>query len=399
MKENTTSLYDAAGQGDLGAVKAFLARGVAVDSSPNQYCGTPLVDAARNGHLAVVELLLARGADINGNNFIAPFQAAIEGKQANTALCLLTKGANWSERGLLERAITNGLPEVAEALIQRGAAAGAEEARAALMLAASNGQVGVVDCLLAKGAAVNAKNQQGETALHRAASAGKLDVVKKLLSAGADVSAVGDHLRTALHLAASEGRHEVARTLLDGGAAVDARDVLGATPLHQAVHRMNVSATQVLMYFGADPGIPDFFGNTIRQRAGGQVELLGLLRQSGAPGARAAGHAANLDQEADAEEDRGRAISHVVTRVTEIIVEVAGGISPTEILPTTNFVADLNFDSLGTVELVMELEDEFAVSIPDEEADEMRTAGDMVDFVLRKLLPSSLQQPKPVFAS
>ncbi|MCG3137664.1 MAG: Acyl carrier protein [Phycisphaerae bacterium] len=72
----------------------------------------------------------------------------------------------------------------------------------------------------------------------------------------------------------------------------------------------------------------------------------------------------------------------------EVFQKVAGivaeqmGVDKAEIKPTTSFVNDLNADSLDTVELVMEFEDEFNMSIPDEEAEKIQTVGDAVNFIM-----------------
>ena len=52
-----------------------------------------------------------------------------------------------------------------------------------------------------------------------------------------------------------------------------------------------------------------------------------------------------------------------------------------ELTDETNFVKDLNADSLDTVELVMEFEDEFETSIPDEEAEKIQTVGQAIAFI------------------
>jgi len=49
----------------------------------------------------------------------------------------------------------------------------------------------------------------------------------------------------------------------------------------------------------------------------------------------------------------------------------------------TSFINDLNADSLDTVELVMEFEDEFDMSIPDEEAEKIQTVGAAVDYIVK----------------
>ena len=52
-----------------------------------------------------------------------------------------------------------------------------------------------------------------------------------------------------------------------------------------------------------------------------------------------------------------------------------------ELARETSFVNDLNADSLDTVELVMELEDEFDMTIPDEEAEKLATIGNAIDYI------------------
>ena len=68
-------------------------------------------------------------------------------------------------------------------------------------------------------------------------------------------------------------------------------------------------------------------------------------------------------------------------RVIEIISEQMGA-DKSEITRETSFINDLNADSLDTVELVMEFEDEFDMSIPDEEAEKIQTVGAAVDYIV-----------------
>ena len=67
-------------------------------------------------------------------------------------------------------------------------------------------------------------------------------------------------------------------------------------------------------------------------------------------------------------------------RVIEIVAEQMG-VDKGEITRETSFVNDLNADSLDTVELVMEFEDEFEMSIPDEEAEKIQTVGQAIDYI------------------
>ncbi|HHH76020.1 MAG TPA: acyl carrier protein [Phycisphaerae bacterium] len=61
------------------------------------------------------------------------------------------------------------------------------------------------------------------------------------------------------------------------------------------------------------------------------------------------------------------------------------GEDKSELTRETSFVNDLNADSLDTVELVMEFEDEFELSIPDEEAEKIQTIGQAIDYITEHL--------------
>ncbi len=69
-------------------------------------------------------------------------------------------------------------------------------------------------------------------------------------------------------------------------------------------------------------------------------------------------------------------------KIVEIISEQMGA-DKTEIARETSFINDLNADSLDTVELVMEFEDEFDISIPDEEAEKIQTVGAAIDYITK----------------
>ena len=68
-------------------------------------------------------------------------------------------------------------------------------------------------------------------------------------------------------------------------------------------------------------------------------------------------------------------------KVIEIVSEQMG-VDKSEIKRETSFINDLNADSLDTVELVMEFEDEFDMSIPDEEAEKIQTVGAAIDYIV-----------------
>jgi acyl carrier protein len=67
-------------------------------------------------------------------------------------------------------------------------------------------------------------------------------------------------------------------------------------------------------------------------------------------------------------------------KVKEIIVEQLG-VSADQVKPEARFIDDLGADSLDTVELIMALEEEFGVEIPDEDAEKMITVGDALNYL------------------
>jgi acyl carrier protein len=74
-------------------------------------------------------------------------------------------------------------------------------------------------------------------------------------------------------------------------------------------------------------------------------------------------------------------IQAIENKVIDIISEQMGA-DKSEITRETSFINDLNADSLDTVELVMEFEDEFDMSIPDEEAEKIQTVGAAIDYIV-----------------
>ena len=73
-------------------------------------------------------------------------------------------------------------------------------------------------------------------------------------------------------------------------------------------------------------------------------------------------------------------MSSIETRVKAIVAEQLG-VKEEEVTNDSSFVDDLGADSLDTVELVMALEEEFSLDIPDEDADKMKTVGDALSYL------------------
>ena len=73
-------------------------------------------------------------------------------------------------------------------------------------------------------------------------------------------------------------------------------------------------------------------------------------------------------------------MSAVRDRVIDIVADQLG-VDKEKVTPETSFVNDLGADSLDTVELVMELEEEFDINIPDDAAEKIQTVGQAIEFI------------------
>ena len=74
----------------------------------------------------------------------------------------------------------------------------------------------------------------------------------------------------------------------------------------------------------------------------------------------------------------------IEAKVKQIVMEKLG-VEESQIVPAASFIEDLRADALDTVELVMAFEEEFSISIPDEDQDKLRTVGQAIDYLKEKL--------------
>ena len=73
-------------------------------------------------------------------------------------------------------------------------------------------------------------------------------------------------------------------------------------------------------------------------------------------------------------------MSEIAQKVNSIIIDKLG-VEESEVTPEASFTNDLGADSLDTVELIMEFEKEFNISIPDDQAENIATVGDAVTYL------------------
>lgn len=77
-------------------------------------------------------------------------------------------------------------------------------------------------------------------------------------------------------------------------------------------------------------------------------------------------------------------MADIEERIKKIIAEQLM-VEEDEITPEASFIDELGADSLDTVEMIMEIEDEFGIEIPDEDAEKLQTVGDAIEYVKRKI--------------
>lgn len=183
-----------------------------------------------------------------------------------TVVDFLDRGARLETRSaLLEtpliRAACSGSVEVVNALLERGAARNAKglNTQTALHAAVDRSEPlirhDIVQSLLRNGAETNAIDGLGNTALHLAAGKGLPDIVQMLIDAGARLNVINTEGQAALHRACRihpKPGLEVIDRLIRHGAAMDIKDKEGNTPLRHTIHLSNHPLSLFLIAHGSD---------------------------------------------------------------------------------------------------------------------------------------------------
>jgi len=302
-QDTSDRYYQAIRNNDLASLRSLVKASEVNAKDPRE--STPLMYAAAYGSIDAMRMLLDAGADVNAKNaFDATALMWCANDLAKVRL-LVEKGANVNARSkagrtpLIIASAHDGNFEVVKLLVERGAdlsgqgesvikhAEGApasasfppskKGASTPLTEAADANDTATVRFLVEKGAAINARNELGDTALVLAASHGNVEAIKLLLSKGADVNAVdapeGVHVKngpvalgsfTALLYAVVYGGYDAVKLLLDAGAKVNVQEVRGMTPLMLAIgsDRPDPRVVRLLVERGADVNIKSNDGET-----------------------------------------------------------------------------------------------------------------------------------------
>jgi ankyrin repeat protein len=291
-----TALIAAAGNGHTEVVRVLLAR--QADTRARRASGAHALDsAAQEGHQEIVDLLLAHDPgllDLPGAGERTALMAAASGNRIELVQQLLSRGADPRRREsegthALDWAAQNGHAAVVELLLAHDRELlelpGFGD-RTALIAAAGNGHLDLVEGLLGRGSDVRRRRASGAHALDAAAQDGHAAVVERLLAHDPqllDLPGAGG--RTALMAAAANNREEVVRALLARGADPHLRESEGTRALDWACQRGFQATAELLL--AHDPGLLDLPGYgertaLIAAACNGHAPLVGWLLVQGA---------------------------------------------------------------------------------------------------------------------
>jgi ankyrin repeat protein len=180
----------------------------------------------------------------------------------------------------------NGQLELVQFLLANGASLEEKINRGdtALLLAAVSGQLDTVKWLLANGASLQEKNNRGDTALLFAAASGKLDTVKWLVANGANLQEKNNNGTTALLVAAANGHLDTVKWLLANGASLQEKENRGDTALLVAAANGHLDIVNWLLANGASLQEKNDRGDTalLVAAANGHLDTVKWLLANGA---------------------------------------------------------------------------------------------------------------------
>jgi ankyrin repeat protein len=246
-------LVRAARSGNLEIVRLLIEHGATVDIGKESGDRTPLLEAAGQGHVDVVKLLISKGADVNARvKGLTPLLLACAwgqmpagppGDKTKTIHILLENGADVNVQD--------------ESWLKTG--------RTPLMYAVMQGNAALVQALLGKGATLDLKNKDGDTAVSLAKKDG-LEYIAQLLEkhAGSANESAGQANPDThpLFIAIREDRPDKVKALISKGADVNLRTPTGSTPLMYAADGNKLAIIRTLLRSGADVNAKNGANNT-----------------------------------------------------------------------------------------------------------------------------------------
>lgn len=274
-----TPLHVAAACNHPQMIDFLVDRGARVDATDNQG-ETPLHIAAGAGAVAALTALLDRGAGMAAldSDGATPLHSAAKGGKKETLLALWEHGAD-------PAAVTNRQATLLHSVVEGAGARPFGQDRRSGFTNAMEHRFDLVDLLMDRGLAVDARDDEGMTPLHYAAKNGQRVMCYVLLRDGAPVNATDALGRTPLLCALEKAFNYTANTLLEAGADVKKADNLGRTPLQVAAQTADKQLVQHILDQGADVRAVDSNGWTVLHYAAdkGTADVVVLLLAMGAP--------------------------------------------------------------------------------------------------------------------
>lgn len=237
-----------------------------------------------------IEVLLEKNADIFSSNSTgySPLRLALT-TGGDVQDWLITndtiKAQDGSGNTALHYAALWGLRDAAAYLIAKGAAVEAKNARGEVPLfnAAQIDNTALIDTLMTGGASVNARDNLGSTSLHVAVRWDSQNAARRLIQLGADVNAQNSAGKSPLAEAALAGKIGASRILMNAGGDKNSRDKDGRTIIMDAIRGQNEGVVAMLLDNGANPQIQDVNGRNAYHEAvlTGRADIISLVRDAG----------------------------------------------------------------------------------------------------------------------
>jgi ankyrin repeat protein len=289
-KYGGTALLIASMYGYIGIVKLLLDQGAVIDARSANGT-TALMMASRFGYIDVVKLLLDRGADVhakNDNGIYALTLASNYGYQ-DIAELLKSYGTVEGSRHSNKIKSTSANEDLVHAVLVGSLLGVRSDLNQSVYIDTGTDHIDTASMLARDSSYSNKHNRVSKSdainnGLLQAATYGDLEGVKSYLERGADINAKTNNGCTALMFAIGGDYLGIAKFLLDSGADVNAKDIDGWTALMYASWFGYVDIAKLLLNYGADINAKNVNGYTalIWARDSGWTDIVSLLKSHGA---------------------------------------------------------------------------------------------------------------------
>ncbi|MFP4365055.1 MAG: ankyrin repeat domain-containing protein, partial [Spirochaetia bacterium] len=255
-----------------------------------------IIHGVRSENAQILRLLIEAGANVRvrGPEGTSPLEIAAQRGNSAMVNMLLNTGAYSTEQSIRNAAALAemwGHMELAQTIESSLHSAGAgetEETREnrlqdTLLEAIQDRTPALVEDTIALGAQVDYSGPNENTPLMVAASLGEIEIIEILLDAGAEIDAQDEYGETALMKAAKAGHADTVQVLLEGGAAIDMTDEFGMTALFHAVDQGRGMLVSILYEAGADATVKTEAGECLYSFAADSQDITELLLEFEVP--------------------------------------------------------------------------------------------------------------------